>query len=239
MNTFKFTLASCVLLAAGAANAALQVYPMINNVTQQKASIIKVQSDADQNTFVKVTVKRVLNPGTPQEKEIAVADEDQTGLIVAPQKLILSPGTKRIIRLLSINAPAKEEVYRVNIAEVSPEDLNQSGLTTPQKVSSAQVGVTVVWSPLVFVSPAQPSYKISYIENSNKLFNSGTQHIDVQKIGECSSEKKCHWLDAGLSVYPGLERAYPKVMFKAGNQYRIKYRDWLTDKVSEMAISKK
>nr|WP_262420190.1 hypothetical protein [Enterobacter roggenkampii] len=59
----------------------MSVYPMELNVDKSGAAQIKVASKTDDIQFIRVRQKKILNPGTPQEKEIDVASWKEGGVV--------------------------------------------------------------------------------------------------------------------------------------------------------------
>lgn len=57
---------------SGGSLANMSIYPMSVEVGETGATQIRVMSQSDAVQFVKVTEKQIINPGTPQEKEVSV-----------------------------------------------------------------------------------------------------------------------------------------------------------------------
>ncbi|ECI9786665.1 fimbrial protein TcfA [Salmonella enterica] len=124
---FKDTLPGgflCVaMFACGHARANMLVYPMAAeiNSSREEATSLFVYSKSDHVQYIRTRIMRIEHPGMPQEKEVPAGNDIETGLVVSPEKFALSPGTKKTIRVISTQAPEREEAWRV-LLRVSPSD---------------------------------------------------------------------------------------------------------------------
>ena len=133
----------------------MSVYPMELNVDSSGTAQIRVASKSDDIQFIRVRQKKILNPGTPQEKEVEMAAWKDGGVVVTPEKFALAAGALRIVRLVSLTPPEKESTWRVYFEGVKQPDsilpVQSSG--TP---ASAKLGVNVIWGALVHLAPEKP-----------------------------------------------------------------------------------
>ena len=63
----------------------MSVYPMELNVNSSGTAQIRVASKSDDIQFIRVRQKKILNPGTPQEKEVEMAAWKDGGVVVTPE----------------------------------------------------------------------------------------------------------------------------------------------------------
>lgn len=180
-------------------------------------------SQSDKVSFVKITEKKIINAGTPQEKEVAVDGVDDGGLIITPLKLAITPGSSRIVRMVTLNPPEKETTWRVYIQEVSAEEFNSADDNKPQSKASAEVGVNIVWGALVHVLPRQTVFSLGFSPKSGLVFNNGTSRIKIKEIGECSSGGGCVWKASGASVYPDTHVKIFPFKYKPGSSYKVRF----------------
>ncbi|WP_230041984.1 hypothetical protein [Escherichia coli] len=159
---------------------------------------INVYSTSTETQYIKVTVKKVVFPGTSQQKEVPVLPGDGEGLVVSPQRFVLSPQGKHIIRLLPLNVPQEEGVYRVYVSSVPDED--EMGKTD----NNASITINVIWGALVYVEPKHSIISLSYNNNTEELINHGNRHIRMSDYGFCLSEKNCQWKKHAKTIYPGM-----------------------------------
>lgn len=219
-----------LLILNSCAHATIQVSPMNISLSSKDefSGAVSVYSTSTETQYIKVSVKKIIFPGTAQQKEIPVDLGDENGLVVSPQMFILSAQGKHIIRLLPLNAPQRESVYRVYISAVPDEPERK---TTDHK---AQIAINVIWGVLVYVEPENANILLSYDRNSDTLINHGNRHIRVLEYGFCSSDKNCKWKSLGRSLYPGMSLKIPHFQDEKINYLFIKYQngqDTITRKV--------
>ena len=102
--------------------------------------------------YLQTEVFKVVDPGTENERAEKLLDPDKIKLLTAPKKATLLPGTKKKIRLISLETPKKkEEVYRVSFKPVI------SGL----QAKKSGLKVLLAYEALVFVRPENPFYKVT------------------------------------------------------------------------------
>ena len=116
------------------------------NVDKSGAAQIKVASKTDDIQFIRVRQKKILNPGTPQEKEIDVASWKEGGVVVTPEKF--RPCGRRNAR----GSPGiacttgKETTWRVYFEGVKqPDSIIPGKAESP--AATARLGVNVIWAP--------------------------------------------------------------------------------------------
>ncbi|WP_182080278.1 fimbrial protein, partial [Enterobacter bugandensis] len=131
----------------------MSVYPMELNVDSAGAAQIKVASKTDDIQFIRVRQKKILNPGTAQEKEIDVASWKEGGVVVTPDKFALAAGAMRVVRLVSLTPPEKETTWRVYFEGVKQPDSIIPG-QPESTAATAKLGVNVIWGALVHLAPA-------------------------------------------------------------------------------------
>lgn len=218
------------------AQAAMTVYPMETDVGKNGATQVKVLSQSDSVQFIKVTLKRIINPGTPQEEEVFTDTSSSGSLIITPQKLALTAGSERIVRLIALELPPQETAWRVYFEAVSEHEFNEGKGISSSKKSSAEVGINIVWGALVHVAPEKPRVDAQYIPSSAVIVNNGTVRMKLKEIGTCDSRGKCQWKKETSTVYPGTQIALLKQQFSPEAHYRIKYYDWLKNSTEEIDL---
>ena len=81
---------------------------------------IEVWNSGDERMYVSAEPFRIVAPGTPQEQRVALSLAEDSGLLVSPQRLVLEPGERRIIRVAAIDGrPPSDAVYRLAIRPVA------------------------------------------------------------------------------------------------------------------------
>ncbi|EOI7565935.1 fimbria/pilus periplasmic chaperone [Salmonella enterica subsp. enterica serovar Montevideo] len=155
---FKDTLPGvflCVaMFACGHARANMLVYPMAAeiNSSREEATSLFVYSKSDHVQYIRTRIMRIEHPGMPQEKEVPAGNDIETGLVVSPEKFALSPGTKKTIRVISTQAPEREEAWRVYFEAVPElEDDPQAG-----GKQNSSVSVNLVWGGVAACFSVRP-----------------------------------------------------------------------------------
>lgn len=212
-----------MLLAAGSASANMTIYPMSIDIGAhgEAASTIQVYSKSDETQFVKVTVKRVLQPATPQEHEEEITNWEAAGLVVSPPKFALPAGGSRAVRVVGMTAPASEEVYRVYFERVPLP----SGESEPKEsaVAETSLSVNLIWGVLVRMVPAKPQVALER-SGPSRLRNTGNIRVHLVKVGRCtgSDDASCQWQTLDKNIYPGIDLDLPGAPH--GGFLRVKYQ---------------
>jgi P pilus assembly chaperone PapD len=80
---------------------------------------IEVWNNSKDRMYVAADPFEIRNPGTATEARVPANDPEQSGLLVAPQKLVLEPGERRLVRIAMVGPrPASDRIYRVSIRPV-------------------------------------------------------------------------------------------------------------------------
>ncbi|WP_411753406.1 fimbrial protein [Serratia sp. (in: enterobacteria)] len=190
------------------------------------------QSDAVQ--FVKVTEKQIINPGTPQEKEVSVAGFAKNSLVITPQKLAISAGSQRLVRLVAVELPEKETTWRVYFEGV-PE-LEDSAAASEPQTTSTKVGISLVWGALVHVAPKKVVTSLRLDASRGLVINDGTLRMPLREVGICDQAGACHWQKETATIYPGTELKVASLMARPGKKYKARYYHWLKKAVEEIDL---
>ena len=80
---------------------------------------IEVWNNGTERLYVMVEPHEVIAPGQAEEHRISDPDPAKLGLLVTPQRLILEPGERRLVRIAAIvPRGAHDRIYRVTIKPV-------------------------------------------------------------------------------------------------------------------------
>lgn len=241
MNIFVKTLCFFCLplfLNVEKAVSAVYVYPMEVSVSNNKGSnLLKVVSQDNDVKFIKVSIKKILQPGTPQENEKAVESSDTTDLIITPQKIALSPSSERVVRVISLNPPEKETTWRVYFESVNDDNFIQQQFDNGKKTAAASIGVNVVWGALIHVAPINAKVSLNITRKGGKILNNGTIRVQIKELGICENSDKCQWKKLAATIYPDTETRLDGITFNKDTLYRIKYFNWVTEKNEEISLS--
>lgn len=109
---------------------------------------IEVWNSGTERMYVQADVFEIVAAGTDEEQRVAAADPEASGLLVSPQRLVLAPGERRIVRIAVLGErPLAERVYRVAIRPV----------VGAVSAETNAVKVLVGYDTLVIVRPAKLS----------------------------------------------------------------------------------
>lgn len=173
----------------------ISVYPMVMNMNGgTEDTSLQVSSKENKTQYIRVTVKRIVHPATPEEREESVT-ADERGLIVSPPKFILPANTHYKVRLMRLNPSEQEETWRVYFESIPAPSETQGEL--PDKT---QVNINFIWGALVRIMPTQTDAKLGLNHNGRQLFNAGNMHLNILRVAQCTSV--CSWQPINKRIYP-------------------------------------
>ena len=121
---------------------------------------IEVENPSSENLYVEITPAVVSEPGTKSEKRIAITDPRESGLLVTPNKIVVPPGGRKLVRLVSLEPLGeKERVYRVTFKPVVGD------------LETEQIGIKVLigYEVLILMQPANPDPNLIVNRNGKTL----------------------------------------------------------------------
>src|SRR5687768_6437227 len=145
--------------------------------------------------FVSAEPFQIVDPGTPGEARREARNPDEVGILVSPQRLVLEPGERRIVRIALVGPrSASERVFRVAIRPVSgPVSSDESALK-----------VFVGFDTLVIVRPDRFEGDIRATRHGNTLIleNAGNTAQELFEGRQCNqSGGECKTLPS-KRLYP-------------------------------------
>jgi P pilus assembly chaperone PapD len=163
---------------------------------------IEVFNDSDERQYVVAEPALIQAPGTPAEKRVDSADPSVTGLLVTPQKLVLEPHQRKLIRVAVI-APrgADERVYRLAIKPVAGSVLAEG----------TALKVFLGYDALIIVRPMVATGKVTGKRTANALtlHNGSNASVELSQGRQCDgSGKGCRPLPA-MRLYAGADWTVP------------------------------
>jgi len=165
---------------------------------------IEVWNDGSERLYVSAEPFEIRAPGTPAETRAPAGTPEQSGLLVAPQRLILEPGERRTIRIALIGErPASDRVFRVAIRPVAG----------PVSASTDALKVFVGYDTLVLARPQGLANAIEGQRSGQTLTlrNTGNTAQELFDGKQCDAAgTQCRALPA-KRLYPGAtwEQALP------------------------------
>lgn len=173
-------------------------------------SDVLLRNESDDRYYIAIQAFEIVNPGTDKEERRALANPEEMGLLVTPNRMVMDPDAMRSIRVVALNQPQTDRVYRLLISpqvgavEVDP---GEDGRAFALKVLAA-------YDLLVSVRPEKAVANIvsERVGNELVLRNQGNSNAVLFEGTACLAGRSedCTPIDA--------RRLY------AGNEWRIPLR---------------
>jgi P pilus assembly chaperone PapD len=185
------------LLATAPAHAELVLSDLIVELQpgKQVRRDIEVWNNSPERSYVSIEPRELLNPGLASQSVRKDPDPEKLGLLVSPQRMILEPGQRKLVRIGTLAASEdREHVYRVMmkpaVAGVQSDD---SGLK-----------IVVGYDVLVLIRPAEATAKVTARRSGRQLTfqNQGNVSVEIVDGRQCRLPKQCSGLP-GKRLYPG------------------------------------
>lgn len=162
---------------------------------QQVRRDVEVWNSSPERSYISIEPREVVDPGLPTQSNRQDADPEKLGLLVSPQRMILEPGQRKLVRIGMLSRDTgREHVFRVMVKPVVAG------------VQSADDGLKIVvgYDVLVLVRPAQPVANVtaSRVGRTINFRNSGNVSVEIVDGRQCSQPRSCKDLP-GKRVYPG------------------------------------
>jgi len=225
MNTyfrFGWRLFALLVLATqiDPAHANLSVYPMRVAAEPGKHAEFRVTSQSPSTQFVQVVIKQVLDPGTPQEREIDVAGGARAALLASPAKFAVPGGGSRLVRLIPLQELSEEGVFRAYVEGVGAEANESSVDVDVGQGTTASLKVNLIWGVLVHLLPKGGEMDVRL--EGNTLRNAGTLRVGITGVAECDG-RDCNEHSWNTTLYPGRQLNLPFERMP-GRSVQLSYR---------------
>ena len=203
-----------LLLAAGDAQAQLSINRLWVDFEPGAAprSDLVIRNDSEDRYYVTVQPFEITSPGTPAEARVEVADPEQLGLLVTPNRLVLEPGASRSIRVVSLNENlTRDRVYRVLITPQVGEVRGRANAADEQELA---IKVLAAYDVLVVARPGSidPQLEASRADNQVVIRNTGNRNVLLFDGRACppgvESDEGCRQLPSSR-LYPGTDLSIP------------------------------
>jgi P pilus assembly chaperone PapD len=206
MTSFRMALAIGLFIAADLAlplsdaRAELVLSELVVDLQpgQNSRADVEIWNNGPDRSFVAVDPREILDAGSPKESIRKDPDPEKLGLLVSPERLILEPGQRRLLRIASIEPADRERIYRVTVKPVvGPLASAESGLK-----------VLVGYDVLVLVRPPELRPHVSGSRSGDQLTlrNDGNVSVELVDGKTCNgSTKTCADLPGGR-LYAGSEK---------------------------------
>ena len=207
---------AALLLSAGSADAQLSINRLWLDFEPGSAprSDLVIRNDSSDRYYITVQPYEITAPGTPAEARVTMADPDQLGLLVTPNRLILEPGASRSIRVVSLNEElTQDRIYRVLI---TPQVGNIAAGERAPDDSELAIKVLAAYDVLVVARPRQiePQLEVNRAAQQVVIRNTGNSNVLLFDGRACPTEDAaendpaCRQLPS-TRLYPGADITIP------------------------------
>jgi P pilus assembly chaperone PapD len=150
---------------------------------------IEVMNDGQERQYVVADPALIQAPGTPQEQRVNSPDPTITGLLVTPQKLVLEPGERKLVRVALV-APRDnaERIFRLAIRPVA-------GSAEAEKTA---LKVFVGYDVLIIARPATVTGKLTATRTATTIVFHNGSNTSV----EMSQGRQCDQAGANCTPLP-------------------------------------
>ena len=157
---------------------------------------IEVENTGADTLYVVAEPAEILEPGTPRQRRISVPDPRQSGLLVSPQRMVLEPGQRKLLRIAAIGRTSdRDRVYRVTVKPVA------GAISAPSSAVKVFVGYDVL---VIRRPPAAFGMVVAERAGSMiRLRNNGSTAVELFNGLQCDATgKSCVGLPA-TRLYAG------------------------------------
>ncbi len=160
---------------------------------------VEIENPTDEPMYIKIAPSIVHNPGTDNETRELITNPKEAGLLVSPNKLVIPPRGRKLVRFVNLRPKASEEhVYRVAITPVVNEI----------KANATGVKILIGYEVLVLTQPvnAQPELIAERSGSTLNFRNEGNTNVLLREGYQCpfktDDKEQCEPL-SGKRIYPG------------------------------------
>lgn len=162
---------------------------------------IEVWNDGPERMYVVAEPSQLQYPGTLAESRVSIADPAISGLLVTPQRMVLEPGQRRIMRLAALlPRNMAERIYRITVKPVAG----------PISAEATALKVLLGYDVLVLVRPQRIAGEVTGIRSGRRL----TFRNESNTAQELFEGRQCD--AAGKNC-----KALPSTRLYAGAQWNV------------------
>ena len=159
---------------------------------------VEIWNNGPDRAYVAVEPREILAPGLPGQSSRTDVDPEKLGLLVAPARMILEPGQRKLVRIATLapDSPS-ERVYRVTVKPVA----------APPGVDSSGLKVLVGYDLLVLVRPADARPSVAAQRDGNRLTirNEGNVSVELTQGRQCAGAGSACKDLPGKRLYAGAQ----------------------------------
>ena len=205
-SNFRALCSGIGLILFAFSGAAVHASMQLNNVIfhfepgEPALQYLEIFNPGDEPLYVEITPTQVLAPGEVNEDRAIIRDPRAAGLLVTPNKLIVPPGTTKLVRLVKVGNSPVEKIYRIAAKPVVGE-LN---------AETSGVKVLIGYEVLAIIYPNNPQPELEVAREGRTLSvkNVGNSNVLLREGFQCDTpelpREECTPLP-GRRLYPGNE----------------------------------
>lgn len=221
----QFLLLILLLTAVLPGKANMLVYPMSLEIDgkTQRGQTINVMSKSDRTQYVRVVIKEVLDPATPQEREQEVESWQGKGIVISPTRFALAAGATKTVRIIALHKPQSETFYRAYFEPVTSEEQD---VAAGERQTRAQVSFSLVWGVLIRQLPEKSVIALTRDTALPGVTNNGTLRVRLREYSYCpanQADSQCTWQTLKKSLFPGASLKLSGL--SATQSLRVRYLD--------------
>lgn len=159
---------------------------------------VEIWNRDKERAYVAVEPAEIVNAGRPDQSRREDPDPAKLGLLVAPARMILEPGQRKLVRIATLGQDSsREHVYRVTVKPVAG----------PLQSDSSGLKLLVGYDLLVLVRPADPRPNVTGKRNGNSLTLRNDGNVSVELTGgrQCNAAGQACADLPGKRLYAGAE----------------------------------
>lgn len=228
-NRYGWYLCLCLMLLALPARAQFAMSEMIIDFPDNtpRAHDVEIISKSTDTQYIATETYVVEHPSEPGEKRKLYTDPIKSGLMVTPNKMVLPPQTRKLMRFLVIKAQGDtDQIYRVVVKPVI------QGIDEHKK--RVALKILVGYEALVIVRPKDAKIDLTGERKGNTLTltNKGNTNAYLQSGQQCDElGDKCKDINV-TRVYAG--KSWTVTLPYLNGQ--VKYRVWDGTKLTDMTF---
>lgn len=147
---------------------------------EQARQDVEVINNGEETAFVVVEPARIEQPGSPEEQRVTARDPNELGLLVTPNRLVLEPGERKLVRIAVIEpAAAVDRIYRVTVKPVLGE----------VRATETSLKLLVGYDVLVIVRPGGAAPDLDFQRQGRHLVvtNNGNTNALLSEGRQCDA----------------------------------------------------
>lgn len=147
---------------------------------EQSRQDIEVVNNGEETAFVVVEPARIDQPGSPEEQRVTARDPNELGLLVTPNRLVLEPGERKLVRIAVIEPAAiVDRIYRVTVKPVLGE----------VRATETSLKLLVGYDVLVIVRPGGAAPDLNFERQGRRIIvtNNGNTNALLSEGRQCDA----------------------------------------------------